>query len=424
MDAERREAAGRAGRRVRAVIKTPTRRWPARRSRLQPGCSPAGPFSWFAGRVRGECSLLPRFARCAAEITGSCVGHRVNRVEVADGVAVVLPLLLRGSRAGTTRRSRGIRGPTGSCASAARSSEVTVARKSRTMATWPARTSSTSAYDGVTVAKTDMSLPSVSYSALGWPMGWNGCSMPRIARPSHVSVAMTRCRSVCANDHSPSTETSTVPAGIAATRSRVAAHVRSSAAQAARRPSGSAARRPARPGKRRLSSASTSGITSTPLTRKEVSPPEKKRCVDVRPRTSTARITTPERSALRTGRHAGSRRRTPLPAGRQTGEGCHDFSFPSAAPPLAHVSPFRQARDGIVLNTRHTCPPRRGKRGARSCLNGGDREVPRPRVLRLDHLHDQALCDLEGASLARQAPTADRHPTTSFLGQWRSANEC
>ncbi len=50
---------------------------------------------------------------------------------------------------------------------AASSSVVTVARKSRTLATWPARTSSTSVYDGVTLEKTDMSLPSVSYSPFG-----------------------------------------------------------------------------------------------------------------------------------------------------------------------------------------------------------------------------------------------------------------
>ena len=63
-------------------------------------------------------------------------------------------------------------------------------------------------------------------------------SISRIARPSHMSVARIRCRSVCANDHSPPTDTSTVPTGIAATRSRVAAQVRSSMAQAARRRSG------------------------------------------------------------------------------------------------------------------------------------------------------------------------------------------
>ena len=129
-------------------------------------------------------------------------------------------------------------------------------------------------------------------------MGWKGCSISRIARPSHVSVAMTRCRSVCANDHSPPTDTSTVPAGIAATRSSVAAQVRSSVAQAARRPSGSPARRSARPGKRRLSSASTSGITSTPLTRKKLSPSKSHGASMSAPATSTARITTPDRSAL------------------------------------------------------------------------------------------------------------------------------
>jgi len=129
-------------------------------------------------------------------------------------------------------------------------------------------------------------------------MGWNGCSISRIARPSHTSVAMTRCRNVCANDHSPPTDTSTVPAGIAATRSSVAAHVRSSVAQAARRPSGSPARLSARPGKRRLSSASTSGTTSTPLTRKKLSPSKSHGPSMSAPATSTPRITTPDRSAL------------------------------------------------------------------------------------------------------------------------------
>jgi hypothetical protein len=108
---------------------------------------------------------------------------------------------------------------------------------------------------------------------------------------------MTRCRNVCAKDHSPSTDTSTVPAGIAATRLSVPAHVCSSAAQAARRPSGSLACRSARPGKRRLSSASTSGITSTPLTRKKLSPSKSHGESISTPCTSTPRMTTPDRSA-------------------------------------------------------------------------------------------------------------------------------
>ena len=110
-----------------------------------------------------------------------------------------------------------------------------------------------------------------------------------------MSVASTRCRSVCANDHSPSTEMSTVPAGIAAARSSVAAQVRSSAAQAARRPSGSSARRSARPGKRRLSSASTNGATSTPLTRNTLPSSKSHGASMSDPAMSTPRITTPDR---------------------------------------------------------------------------------------------------------------------------------
>ena len=41
---------------------------------------------WFTARSRGSLA-------CAAGITGSCAGGRINRVEVADGVAVVLPYL-------------------------------------------------------------------------------------------------------------------------------------------------------------------------------------------------------------------------------------------------------------------------------------------------------------------------------------------
>ena len=66
----------------------------------------------------------------------------------------------RGPRAGTSGWSPGTGAPTGSCAVAASSSDVTVARKSRTIATRPARASSTSPYDGVSVVKTDMSTPS------------------------------------------------------------------------------------------------------------------------------------------------------------------------------------------------------------------------------------------------------------------------
>ena len=55
--------------------------------------------------------------------------------------------------------------------SSASSSGVTEVRKSRTSATWPARTSSTSVNSGVPVTNTDMSPPSVSYSELGCPIG-------------------------------------------------------------------------------------------------------------------------------------------------------------------------------------------------------------------------------------------------------------
>ena len=112
-----------------------------------------------------------------------------------------------------------------------------------------------------------------------------------------MSVARTRCRSVCANDHSPPTDSSTAPAGIAATRSSVAAQVRSSPAKAERRPSGSPARLSARPGKRRFSSLSTNGITSTPLTRRKLSPSESHGASMSAPSTWTPRITTPERLA-------------------------------------------------------------------------------------------------------------------------------
>ena len=65
-------------------------------------------------------------------------------------------------------------------------------------------------------------------------MGWNGWPISKIAPRSHACVASTRCRGVCANDDSPSTETSTVPAGIAATRSSVAVHALGGGAPAIR----------------------------------------------------------------------------------------------------------------------------------------------------------------------------------------------
>jgi hypothetical protein len=51
-------------------------------------------------------------------------------------------------------------------------------RKSRIIATRPARASITSAYDGVTVAKTDVSKLSFSVPVSARPRGWKGCSIP------------------------------------------------------------------------------------------------------------------------------------------------------------------------------------------------------------------------------------------------------
>ena len=56
-------------------------------------------------------------------------------------------------------------------------------------------------------------------------------------------MAITRWRRVWESDHSPSTETSTVPTGIRETLASVAAQTSSSRAQLARRPSRSEARR-------------------------------------------------------------------------------------------------------------------------------------------------------------------------------------
>lgn len=61
-----------------------------------PGAGSGGPgLEVFTSQTDTQNDLLCRDSlACAAEITGSCVGRRITRVEVADGVAVVLPLLL------------------------------------------------------------------------------------------------------------------------------------------------------------------------------------------------------------------------------------------------------------------------------------------------------------------------------------------
>ena len=135
------------------------------------------------------------------EVTGSGVGCRLDGLEVAYGVAVVLPLLLEDHMQAREVVS-GYRGPSGFLRVAASSSGVTVARKSRTIATRPARTSSTSAYDGATAVKIDMSEPSSSAPGPAWPMGWNGCSISRIPgaatrpwpRPGAAASAQTTTR--------------------------------------------------------------------------------------------------------------------------------------------------------------------------------------------------------------------------------------
>ena len=92
-------------------------------------------------------------------------------------------------------------------------SSETVARKSRTRATRSARTCSTSSYAGAASTSMPTLVALARHPENGTPIGWKASDRPRIDAPSHTSVANTRCRSVCAKDHSPSTETSTVPSG-------------------------------------------------------------------------------------------------------------------------------------------------------------------------------------------------------------------
>ena len=91
---------------------------------------------------------------------------------------------------------------------------------------------------------------------------------PSRARRIHASVAKTRWRCVSMKDHSPSTRSCSCSGGAPRARSKVPAHRRSRMSQASRNPAGSVGRILMRSGSRRSSSASTSGMTSTPLTRR------------------------------------------------------------------------------------------------------------------------------------------------------------
>ena len=93
----------------------------------------------------------------------------LDRVEVADGVAVVLPLLLEDhvqAGEGGLRVLGALRVPArrGQLVGRDRGEEVAHHRDAA------GRTSSTSAYDGATVVKIDMSKPSSSEPASRWPM--------------------------------------------------------------------------------------------------------------------------------------------------------------------------------------------------------------------------------------------------------------
>ncbi len=139
-----------------------------------------------------------------------------------------------------------------------------------------------------------MSKPICSAPVNTSPISWNGWSTRRIAPRSQVSVARTRWRRVWASDHSSSTWASTSPGAVSAT---VVAHAAWTATHPSRRPSGVLACWSSRPGNRRLSSASTSGTTSTPLTSRV--PMNRSWLSMSSPSTSTLRIVTPLRSEPR-----------------------------------------------------------------------------------------------------------------------------
>ena len=107
------------------------------------------------------------------------------------------------------------------------------------------------------------------------PHGWYGCASPRIIRPCQRSVARIRCRSVSRKLHSPSTRSVSRAGASAEARPTVARHRASIVAHPAVSPTGSVARSSSRSGNWRSSSASTSGATSTPFTRRPPMYPER-----------------------------------------------------------------------------------------------------------------------------------------------------
>ena len=129
---------------------------------------------------------------------------------------------------------------------------------------------------------------------------------------------MTRCRSVCANDHSPSTDTSTVPAGIAASaleRGRPGAlECRPGGAQAVRiagAPIGAA-------GEAAVELGLDERGHVDAVDQEAAAALEEPRCVDVRAlHVDAAHHDAGQVSPRRTGRRAGLRRRTALPSGRR-----------------------------------------------------------------------------------------------------------
>ena len=135
------------------------------------------------------------------------------------------------------------------------------------------RSASTSPSEGRT--SRSRGTPRVSgISSQGRSSGSHGDGSPRRTRPIQQSVAKARCRSVSMNDHSPSTLSCSSAGSSSEARPTVSAHSCSMIDHASRKPSASVGRSFTRSGWRRSSSASTSGPTSTPLTRRPMISPE------------------------------------------------------------------------------------------------------------------------------------------------------